>query len=86
MDSTPEYLTKPHAAAIFDLKVRALENAVRAGQIRAFKIGKKVLLERASIDEWIRSHEITAATRAEEKSELARKFDRVIAEARRRTA
>ena len=86
MESSPEYLSKQHASVIYDLKIRLLENAVRAGYVRAFRIGKKVLIETSSIEEWIRAHEITPADQQAEKSELGKLMDRAIAIARKRTA
>jgi excisionase family DNA binding protein len=80
---TPGYLTKQHAMVIYDLKKRSIDAAIRAGQIRAFKIGKKILLDKASIDEWIQAHEIIASDRQTVKSELQKLMDRAIQHARR---
>jgi hypothetical protein len=86
VDPSPLYLTKQHASVVFDLRTRALERAILAGHIRAFKIGKKVLLEKASIESWIQSNEITPAERVVVKSALQDLMDRAIAHAKKRTA
>jgi len=86
MNPAPEYLTKPHASVIYDLKPRSLEGAIRAGRVRAFKIGRKILIEKASIDQWIQAHEIQPVDRRVEKSELQKLMDRAIRIAREKTA
>jgi hypothetical protein len=86
MDLVPVYLTKQHASIISDLKPRMLEAAIRAGHVRAFKLGKKVLIDKVSLREWIESHEITPVDRQVEKTELAQLMDRAIQIARKKTA
>lgn len=86
MNPSSEYLTKPHANEIFDLKPRCLEKLIREGKVKAFKIGRKVLIERASIVEFIRSHEVTPTQQHIEKSALAELMDRAIEVARRKTS
>jgi len=83
MNSSPEYLTKRHASIIYDLSNRSLTAAVRRGDIRASRIGRKTLIEKASIDSWIQGHEITPMERRAQRSELAELMDRAIALARK---
>lgn len=83
MDPEPAYLTKQHASAVYDLKERYLEDAVRKGFVRAYRIGRKVLIERSSINEWIQSKEITPTDQKVAKSELQTLLSRAIDHARK---
>jgi hypothetical protein len=85
MEPSPLYLTKAHSCIAFDVKKRMLENAIRAGQVRAFRIGRKILIEKASIETWIQSCEITPTDRQIVKSELQQLMDRAIAHAKKKT-
>ena len=78
----PAYLTKQHASTVFDIKERKLGDAVRKGFVRAYRIGRKVLLERASIEEWIHGNEITPTDRERTKTELQKLLIRAIQHAR----
>ncbi len=86
MNPEAEYLTKQHAELVFDLKSRKLERAYREGKVRAFRIGRKILIEKASIVAWLESNEITPTDRAVTKSALQELMDAAIAHARRKGA
>jgi hypothetical protein len=83
VDVNPAYLTKNHAEIYSDLKKRSLEDAIRKGYLRAFRIGKKTLIEKISLDEYIRSHEIAATDKQIEKSELQQMLSRAIERAKK---
>jgi excisionase family DNA binding protein len=82
----PGYLTKRHATIYSDLKERSLEDAIRKGNLRAFRIGKKTLIEKTSLDDYIRQHEITPTDRQMEKSELQEMLTLAIERAKKETA
>lgn len=84
MDLEPVYLTKQHASTISSLKQRSLEQAIRNGWVRAFKIGRKVLIERQSLDDWIRAHEIMPMDKQRERSELQKLVDAAVEQAQRK--
>jgi excisionase family DNA binding protein len=83
MEPEPAYLTIPHASIVSDLKARLLERAVREGWIRAFRIGRKTLIAKASLDAFIQQHEITPTDRKTAKSELQTLLSRAIEHARK---
>jgi hypothetical protein len=83
VDPEPAYITKQHASIVYDLKTRSLEDAVRKGFVRAFRIGRKVLIEKVSIEEWIQSHEIAPIDHQATKSELQTLLSRAIEHARK---
>ncbi len=86
LDLEPGYLTKRHAEIYSDLKPRSLEDAIRKGKLKAFRIGKKTLIEKASLDDYIHQHEIAPSDRQKEKSELQEMLSRAIEHARKGTA
>ncbi len=79
----PGYITKRHAEIYSDLKSRSLEDAIRKGKLRAFRIGKKTLIEKASLDDYIHQHEITPKDKQMEKSELQEMLTRAIERAKK---
>jgi hypothetical protein len=54
----PQYLTKSQAQIYTGLCERTLDYARERGEVEAFKIGKRVLLSRASLDAYIQRHRI----------------------------
>jgi excisionase family DNA binding protein len=72
------YMTKRTAAAYIDHSDRIIEAAIRTGQLRAFRIGKKVLLRKSDIDAWILAGEVTRENRGVGKSDLRKLMDRAI--------
>ena len=83
LEIEPGYLTKRHAEIYSDLKTRSLEEAIRKGKVRAFRIGKKTLIEKASLDDYIQQHELTPTDRQMEKSELQEMLTRAVEHARK---
>jgi hypothetical protein len=86
LEIEPGYLSKKNSEIYSDLKKRMLEDAIRRGYLRAFRIGKKTLIEKKSLDEYIRSHEIIPTEKHIEKSELQKMLSRAIERARKETA
>ncbi len=86
MENSPAYFSKKHAEIYSDLKRRSLEDAIRKGKLRAFRIGKKTLIEKASLDDYIHQHEITLTDRQIEKSQLQNLLARAIDHARKERA
>ena len=75
---TDRYMTRRTAAAYIDHSDRIIEAAVRAGQLRAFRIGKKILLRKFDIDAWILAGEVTQEGRGVGKRDLQKLMDRAI--------
>lgn len=83
LEIEPGYLSKKHAEIYSDLKTRSLEDAIRKGKLRAFRIGKKTLIEKASLDDFIQQHEIIATEKHIERSELQEMLARAIEHAKK---
>jgi excisionase family DNA binding protein len=54
----PQYLTKAQAATYTGLCSRMLDYARERGELEAFKIGKRILISRSSLDAYIRRHRL----------------------------
>jgi hypothetical protein len=83
MDPEPEYLSKKHAAIVYDTSVGKLEGEIRAGRLRAFNIGRKILIGKKSLDAWISSCEVTHQEQSAKKSDLRLLVDRAVERARK---
>lgn len=77
------YLSKRSAAAYCDLGVKKIETAIRLGQVRAFSVGKKILIKRSELDAWIQAGEVTRAPEPQ-KTDLQDLVGRAIATAQKR--
>ncbi len=86
MSPSFESLPLGQCESVYGIKPRPVRNAIRAGHVRAFKIGKKILVERQSLESWIQNHEITPAQIQAERSELQLLMDRAIQYAKKKTA
>ena len=80
------YLTKRHGALYADVGIGKLEVAIRVGELRSFRLGRKTLLLRSDLDEWIARHEMTPIERQASKSELQQLLNRAITHARKEMA
>jgi excisionase family DNA binding protein len=80
----PAFITKRHAFSLFDMRTE-IERAIRAGELRIFRIGRKTLLCRKDVEEWISNHEITQVDREAQLSELQRLMHKAIKHARKVT-
>ncbi|MBN2339473.1 MAG: excisionase family DNA-binding protein [Acidobacteria bacterium] len=76
-------MSKRSAAAYCDLGVKKIETAIRLGQVRAYSVGKKILLRRSELDAWIQAGEVTRAPEPQ-KTDLQDLVGRAIATARSR--
>ena len=54
----PNYLSKNEAATYTSLSTRMLEGAIARHQLRAFRVGKRVLFLRADLDDFIQRRPI----------------------------
>jgi excisionase family DNA binding protein len=76
------FLTKASAAKFIDHEERKIEEAIRRGHLRAYKIGKKVLLRKSDLEAWIQSGEITRENHEADRTDLQRLTDRALEQAR----
>jgi len=86
MDPVPEYFSKRDAAIVYAVSVGKIEAEVRAGRLRAFNVGKKLLLKKTDLDAWISSREVSRPEQCSHKSELRLLVDRAVETARRSAA
>lgn len=86
MDPEREYLSKKHAAITYDVSVGKLETEIRAGRLRSFNVGRKILLKRTDLEEWIASCAVSWPDPRAGKSELKLLVERAVESAKRRTA
>jgi excisionase family DNA binding protein len=81
------YMTKLSAAAFIDHKNdRKIEEGIRSGQLRAYRIGKKILIRKSELIAWVESHEVTRENRKANRTDLQKLVDGAIDQARKRTA
>ncbi len=83
MDLKPEYLSKRHAAAIYDISVGKLMTEYRAGRLQAFKVGRKLLFKKTDLEEWIVSCAVSRPDPLAGKSELKLLVERAVEFARK---
>jgi excisionase family DNA binding protein len=73
---TDHYLTKLSAAVFIDHKNdRKIEEGIRSGQLRAYRIGKKILIKKSELIAWVESHEVTRENREANKTDLQKLVD-----------
>jgi excisionase family DNA binding protein len=81
------FLTKTSAARFIDYHdERVIEQAIRAGQLRAYRINKKVLIKKSDLEAWVLRGEITRPAQTENKNDLQRLMDAAISKARANVA
>lgn len=83
MDSEQKYLSKRHAAGFVDLSIGKIEAAIRAGELRAFNVGRKILVRKLDLEAWISSREVSRPEQCSHKSELRLLVDRAVEHARK---
>lgn len=77
------FLSKRSAAEYSDLGVKKIETAIRLGQLRAFTVGKKLVIKKSELDRWIEAGEVTRRSEPQ-KTDLQALLTSAIATARKR--
>jgi excisionase family DNA binding protein len=81
------FLSKQSATQCIDHKdERKIEEAVRLGRLRAYRVGKKTLIRKSDLFAWVMSGEITCEKSQANKTELQQLTDRAVDQARKNTA
>jgi excisionase family DNA binding protein len=60
-DMRPEFLSYEQTRQVYGLSRQATWKAIRAGKVEAFKVGRKVMLSRQSLEQYIRTEPFNAS-------------------------
>jgi excisionase family DNA binding protein len=82
--STDCYMTKTTAAKYIDHNDKKIEELIRSGQLRAYRIGKKTLVKKSDLERVIAQHEVTREKKQSDKSDLSELVTRAVEAARHR--
>jgi len=80
------FLSKKSATKYTDLGMRKIKEGISSGKLRAFRIGRKILLRRSDVDAWIQAGEVTREKQTQDKSDLQRLTDLALERARANVA
>lgn len=81
------FMTKHDAAHGYSgLGEPKLQELIRTGKLRAFRIGKKTLIRKSDLDAVILAYEVTPENRQQEKTDLQALMGKAIEQAKRNRA
>jgi excisionase family DNA binding protein len=64
------YYSKKAATQYCGTGIKKIEEAISNGKLRAFTVGRKILIRKSDIDAWIQGGEVTRADRMVSKNDL----------------
>lgn len=80
------FMSKTSAAKFIDhADKRIIEQGIREGHLRAFKVGKKVLVRKSDLIAWIERHEVTREGKQAARTDLQNLVSLAIEKAHART-